>query len=549
MSTNTLRFIYDREVASQSGTIKIYDATNTLLKTINSNDPYVNYNFTANNETKVEADIASLGITWTKNTTYNITVDAGFVQEVGNNKSLSPAQSITYVTPNEPFVESTVPANNGTNVLAFTIQLIFDESVIQTTGNFYVYEGATLVATIPVGSSKITYNENTVSINLDGLIALGKTYHIRADSNSLKNGFDFSFLGIANDSVLKFTTGDIAHNFTLSNPNTAIEFFGSAVDISQNYMAIASSGDSANTTNGSIYIYNIDGTFVRTIADPGPTTTFGKSNWPFGLKITDQYVAFGSDQADPSTNPFNNIHIYNIVTGSLVRTITLPSPLPPSGTEIYYSGRSIAIDGDRLAVGEYRDSNPNAADIVYVYTISTGALVRTITRVNTDLNINTLGNLIIGLSGDNLIFDKGITANTPTLEAYIYSVSTGNLLRTIQVTSPESITHVAINSTYFIVKTNQNIRIYNLSDGSLRTTIPDSYNLPSRSELRISGNYLMSGSKLINIPNGNVLRDLAGTVDGVVITNTNCRSSIFGNKIIVGVTSADKTLIFTNPLS
>jgi hypothetical protein len=405
------------------------------------------------------------------------------------------------------------------------------------------------VATIPVGNSRVTYNENTVSINLDGLIGLGKTYHIRADNNSLKNGFDFAFLGIANDTVLKFTTADVAHNFTLSNPNSAIEFFGSAVDISQNYMAIASSRDSANSTNGVIYIYSITGTLIRTIADPGPTTSYGRSAWPYGLKITDEYVAFGSDQADPSTTPYNNIHIYDIVTGSLIRTITLPSPTPPTGTNTYYSGRSIAIDAGRLAVGELRTDNPNDADIVYVYNISTGALLRTITRTTTETN-NGLGPLNLGLSGDNLIFERGNADPTlPNLNAFIYSVSTGNLLRTITTTSPESITHVAINSTYFVVKTNQNIRIYNVSDGTLRTTIADSYSLPSGAELRISGNYLMSGSKLINIANGNVLKDLAGTVDGVTITNTNCRTSIFGNKIIVGVTSADKTLIFTNPLS
>lgn len=551
MTTKSFRFVYDREVVAKTGTIKIYDASNNLLKTINPDDPYVYYNYTQDNRTKVEADISELGITWTKNTNYTITVDAGFVEEVGNNKSLSPAQNINYTTPNEPFVESSIPANLATNVVDFTIQLNFDEAVEPLTGNFYLYESPsnTLLATIPVSDAKVTYNENIVSLNLNAYISLNKTYYITADANSLENGFSFQFLGIADDSVLKFTTSDITFNFSLTNPDLNIEYFGSRVDISPSYIAIASSGKSTNTVNGKIYIYDRSGNFIRSFADPVTfVNSVSKGSWPFGMKITDQYLAFGSQ--DYTTGQQKTIiYVYDITDGTLIRNFEFLFDIPPDPPlESAYSGSIISIDGERIMFGI--EDIDNLTNKIYVYNITSGNLLRTVT-VNV-LSANTLNGFIsVGLSGDKFIFDKGNEGSSGdtnnNLEAYVYSVNSGTLLHTFTFTDPEETRAVAINSNYIVIKTVQNIRIYDASTYSLLHTISDATN--HNQPISMSENYAIVGAKLIDVVNGKLLKDFSGsTIEGISITGTNMRSAISNSKIVSGFSSQNTCLIFTNPI-
>lgn len=536
---NTLRFIYDRQVTGKTGTIKIYDASNNLLKTINSNDSYVYYNTTADNKTKVEADISQLGINWVKNTNYVITVDEGFVEEIGNNKSPSPAQTINYTTPNEPFVESTVPANNATNVTQFTIQLTFDEAVTATSGNFYLYSSPanTLLSTISVTNTRVSINEKTVSIDLTGLVELNTSYHIRADANSLKNGFDFQFLGIANDSVLKFTTSDAVLGFSLNNPDINVEYFGHKVAISNNYIAVATNGDSTNSINGYVYIYDKNGTLLRTIQDPG--TRLSKTFED--MKISDNYLAFTSRSGN-TPYPWHRVYVYNITNGTLLRTF---SPPTTTETEELY-GCSLSLDGNNIAIGYPAFSSASLNSRVYVYNISNGSLIRTITKqTQFPTEPDRWFGYSVAISGDNLLIGEVDEGNSENGIAYLYSISSGNLLRTIN--SPGSTTVfgniVAISNNYYAIKNNTNLYVYSVSSGSLLQTIAAT----GTDNIDISGDYISYGGYIIYIPTGKIVKQFIGTIDGVSLTTTNVRSDINGNSVIIGSTNQNKCLFFTIP--
>jgi hypothetical protein len=557
MSTNILRFTYDRDVVSKTGTIKIYDDVNTLLKTVNSTDSYVTYS-----PRKVEADISELGITWEKDTTYVITVDAGFMEEVGNNRSPSPAQTINYVTPGDPFVESTVPVNNATNISALTIQLNFDEEVIATTGNFYIYDSLdTLLFTIPVSDSRVTYNVKTVSINLDGLIGLGTTYYIRADLDSLKNGFNFLFQGIDDDSVLKFTVTDMVFDFTLTNPNPNIQFFGQQVAVSSTRIAVASTDDSLttggnvpNTVNGVLYLYNTSGELVSTIQDlnslaPGNPSEF--DTFPRQIVMNDQYLAFIAQREDNIIK----FHIHNPVNGNLIRTVTLPY-LPSGGSGDQFRATSIDIDGDYLVVTQKsrRADVPSLARAyAHLYSISSGTLIRTITLSGLYVEIN--GTPQVKISGNKYIVSSGRVASSipggdDNSIFQIFDVNPAIGARVFSNTEDDSVRSIELNSSVYITGTLTEIKIYNLSNDNLLRTIQAG----TGTNLQLSGRLLLNSVQLYNIETGALFKNLSGTYGGTPLTGSGT-NALFGNKIAFGMANttidgarAERVLVFTNPL-
>lgn len=397
MSTNVLRFTYDRDVTQQTGTIKIFDDTNTLVKTVNSNDEFVNYS-----PRKVEADIDSLGITWEKNTDYVITVDAGFVQEDGNNKTNSPAQTINYATPGDPFVVSTEPNNNGVAV-SLTIRLFFDEAVAPTSGSFFIRESgtSTTAATLSVNDPRISYEENVVSIDLSGLLKINVTYHIEADSELLKNGFDFKFQGIDNDSVLKFTTKDVELLHTITNPEN-FPRFGHLVDISEKFIAIATRRTS--TSNGKIYIYNHSAELIEIIEPPVPLST-ETSGHMLALSLSDNFLAvtvpFTGLLQQPDGLKDHTVYVFNVNTGELVNSFTSPDVNQQRnfGSELKILNNQIAI----LAAGQ-NESNTAA---VSVFDIATGNLIANRTNIGFNFQVNKLSFLV----NNNIIFRKTPAVN------------------------------------------------------------------------------------------------------------------------------------------
>jgi hypothetical protein len=159
---------------------------------------------------------------------------------------------------------------------------------------------------------------------------------------------------------------------TLTNPAPASsDRFGSAVAIDGMRLVVGASGDDAGAPDaGSVYVYDL--------ASPTPASSFLTLTNPFPalrdyfgwtVAVSGQRVAVGAYADDAEANDSGRTFIYN-VSGSSPNTpvATLVNPTPESED---YFGYSVDIQGTRVVVGAYGD-NARAFDagIAYVYDLS-----------------------------------------------------------------------------------------------------------------------------------------------------------------------------------
>ena len=173
---------------------------------------------------------------------------------------------------------------------------------------------------------------------------------------------------------------------TLNNPNAygtpSDDYFGSQVAISGNYAIVSASGeDAAVGTGGVAYIFNVTtGALVHTLNNPQPdASAFGS----YPIAISDNYAIIGDYDAGPGA--FGGaVYIYNVTTGALVHTLNNPNAY---GTADYdYFGRQVAISGNYAIVGaEGEDDGPGpglSSGKAYIFNVTTGALVHTLNNPN-----------------------------------------------------------------------------------------------------------------------------------------------------------------------
>ena len=242
---------------------------------------------------------------------------------------------------------------------------------------------------------------------------------------------DTNFTDAGSAYIYNATTGSLL--FTLNNPTGAVsDFFGASVAVSGNYAVISSEEDDTGALNtGSAYIYNVTtGALLYTLNNPSPTMNdyFGTS-----IKVSGDYAIISSPDNDPSSiSNAGSVYIYNVTTGVLVYTLDNPSP-----TASDWFGSSVAISGNYAAVGTANDdTGASNAGTVYVYNVTTGALLRTINNPIPTANdyfgtsVSLSGNyLLVGTPNDDI-------GGTDTGTVYVYDVTTGQLLKTINNPSP-----------------------------------------------------------------------------------------------------------------
>jgi hypothetical protein len=202
--------------------------------------------------------------------------------------------------------------------------------------------------------------------------------------------------------------------------------------------------NSAFTTSAtSTIVSNITLSTLHTI-EPSNTIFQG------GLDVTNSYAVVGSPTADV-------LSVYSPVTGSLLRTIPRPT------TDFSRLGWSVSIQGTTLTTG-HDYATGGAGKPVYQFNLTNGNLIRTISSpdsISFGLDLDT--------SALYTIVSTGIgTGNS----AYIYSNSTGNLLRTLTV-SGKKLRACSITDSYAVVSADDGTAcyVYNPSTGALLQTI------------------------------------------------------------------------------
>jgi hypothetical protein len=279
-------------------------------------------------------------------------------------------------------------------------------------------------------------------------------------TGSLTAGYnlDVPFYGALSLSDFYGTTG----LKILDNPNAydtgVADYFGSSVGISGNYVIVGAYAEDSPAVSGSGKAYIFDrstGSLLHILNNPDPSSGayFGRS-----VAASDTYSIVGA----PGATDGGKAYVFNNSTGALVRTFNNENAFGSTASDNF--GRSVSVSGDIAVIGApYEDDSYDPTDSssgkVYLYYISTGALIRTLNNPDPDNYAyqDYFGNsvaidgeyIIVGAYGQDYSYDQSQDSG----KAYIYRTSSSSVYRTLQIDSLQAYFgySVAISGNYAIV--------------------------------------------------------------------------------------------------
>jgi outer membrane protein assembly factor BamB len=317
--------------------------------------------------------------------------------------------------------------------------------------------------------------------------------------------------------------------FTLGDPNpygtSASDYFGYAVATSGNYAIVGTyaEDDAGGTYSGKAYIYNVlTGELLHILNNPNPYGTSANDYFGQVVDISDNYAIVGAVNEDESgVNSSGKVYIYDIVTGSLFRTLNNPNAYGTPSDD--YFGYSVAISGNYVAVGANGedDTSGTSSGKVYVFDILTGNLIWTLNNPNpygTSVSDN-FGKFVDICSNYIIVgaYQEDDAGGTTSGKVYIFSSLTGFLLWTLDNPNPYGTSasdsfgiSVGINNSYAVVSavnedtsngTNSGkVYIFSVSTGGLLYTLdnPNDYGSSANDgfgyAISLSDSYLAVGS-------------------------------------------------------
>jgi hypothetical protein len=240
--------------------------------------------------------------------------------------------------------------------------------------------------------------------------------------------------------------------YTLNNPNAygtgAGDTFGAGVQMSGDYAFIKAQGedDASGNASGKVYIYNVTtGALVKTLDNPNAYGTSNGDSWPWIYSISGNYLLTATFyEDDAGGNDSGVAYIFQTTTGNwadtaLVHTLNNSNAYGTTAADQFgYSG---AISGNYCAVGA-RQEESVAGDVnsgrVYIYNVTTGALVHTLNNPNAygTSQYDYFGELV-AMQGNYLMVgsrDNGPTNNNNGV-LYIFKTTTGDWTDTTLIKS------------------------------------------------------------------------------------------------------------------
>jgi hypothetical protein len=312
--------------------------------------------------------------------------------------------------------------------------------------------------------------------------------------------------------------------YTLDNPNpyggSPFDYFGASVAISGDHAIISAydEDDASGTSSGKAYIYNVTtGTLVHTLDNPNAYSTGKDDNFGRHVGISGDRAIVG---AILEGNKAGKAYIYNVSTGALVHTLHNPLPTANNSTDGDQFG-TVAISGDHAIVGAYNadDADGTYSGKAYIYNVSTGALVHTLDNPNPfGTSAGDKFGFSVSISGDHAIVgaaEEDDAGGISSGKAYIYNVSTGALVHTLDNPNPFGTSEydrfgwaVAISGDHAIVcawledeadgVTNSGkVYIYNVTSGALVKTLDNSNAYGTGKDDYFGYSVAISGSNII----------------------------------------------------
>lgn len=196
---------FSEEILAGTGNISIIRSSDdSVLESIDVTGSQISI---TNNEVTIELDNSL-----EEETQYYILIDAGAFTDSSSNVFAGIADNTSWTftsTATPPSIVSTNP-ENGSDMIAVDsdLEITFSESVIAGTGSIAIYEYASdaLFESIDVSGSKVTFSDNTLSINPDNTFEEGTKYYVILDSAAITDTSLNAFEGIDESSVWNFTT-------------------------------------------------------------------------------------------------------------------------------------------------------------------------------------------------------------------------------------------------------------------------------------------------------------------------------------------------------
>lgn len=252
-------------------------------------------------------------------------------------------------------------------------------------------------------------------------------------------GAPFDDIGGPDSGVVKVfhtTTGALLH--VLANPTPASgDNFGYSVAVSGNRVVVGANRDDTAATNaGSVYVYDLStGTPTVPITVLNKASPVAGDNFGNSVAISGTRVVVGAYLDDAGATDSGSAHVFDLTSPTpTVPVATLNNPSPGSSNGF---GISVAISGNRVLVGAYRNDPGAVADAgaAYVYdvtnfpsTVPAYTLTKPIPTAfdNFGTSVAISGNLaVVGAPSDDLgapnggsayVFDLG--SSTPTVPTF-----------------------------------------------------------------------------------------------------------------------------------
>jgi hypothetical protein len=290
-------------------------------------------------------------------------------------------------------------------------------------------------------------NPNAYSTSASDLFAWN---HIAASGNYVIVGahFEDDAGGAASGAAYIFNVTTGAFFRTLLNPNayntTPADYFGHTVGIDSTYAIVSAHGedDASGLGSGKVYIFNIStGALFRTLHNPNVASTSQNDQFGFNsVAITGNYAIVGAANEEQSVNGNVTgspgvVYIFSISTGALLFTIQDPNDYGTPGSDQF--GFTVAAEGNHLIVGTPREDDDSGTESgrVYIFNVTNGTLVHTLNNPNA---FNTPAGDYFGsevaISGNYIIvgaYNEDDASGLDAGAAYIFNVTTGALVHTL----------------------------------------------------------------------------------------------------------------------
>ena len=391
--------------------------------------------------------------------------------------------------------------------------------------------------------------------------------------------------------------------YTLDNPNYHTgtlqqDNFGYSVSVSGNYAIIGAryetSPSAQNGASGAAYIYDVTtGQLKFTIPSPLPSNAahFGEA-----VSISGNYAIVGAPRAVDTNSLSGKAFIYKTTTGdwtdtTLLHTINNPNAYGTTASDQF--GLVVSIDGNYAIAGSYEEDGPSGTrtGAIYVIDVLTGNVLYNKTNISAYNSAAGDWFAVTGaISGDHFIIGaehEDDAGGNSSGAAYIFDVSTGNLLHTL--TNPNAFstssadrfgTSVAISGNYAVVGAdseedalgnyNGKAYIYDVTTGNLLHTLDNPNHNPASThsdyfgrQVAVHGNHAIIGSAekntvdggnssgtayLFDVTTGNLLATIenpnafsTSSSDQFAATEDGTTVSIYGDYVVIGAPEEDET--------